>query len=73
MECSLAKPQADQKSSGSNTQKSGLLPAYPPRVGYGPYGLVGGPYGALGAGYSPTGFPQVSCEEHDHVKNPCSS
>ena len=62
MECSLAKPQADQKSGGSNSQKAGLLPSYPPRVGY---GLVGGPYGALGAryggaGYGATGFAQVS-------------
>ena len=62
MECSLAKPQADQKSGGSNSQKAGLLPCYPPRVGY---GLVGGPYGALGAryggaGYGATGFAQVS-------------
>lgn len=57
MECSLAKPQADQKSAGSNFQKSGgLLPNYPPRVGY---GLVGGAYGAIGAGYNPAGFAQV--------------
>ncbi|KAJ7947999.1 Heterogeneous nuclear ribonucleoprotein like [Quillaja saponaria] len=45
--CSLAKPQADQK--------SGLLPSYPPRVGY---GMVGGTYGALGAGYGAAGFGQ---------------
>lgn len=56
LECSLAKPQADQKSAGSNSQKSGLLPNYPPRVGY---GLVGGAYGAIGAGYSAAGFAQV--------------
>ncbi|KAH7541756.1 hypothetical protein FEM48_Zijuj02G0001500 [Ziziphus jujuba var. spinosa] len=55
LECSLAKPQADQKSAGSNSQKSGLLPNYPPRVGY---GLVGGAYGAIGAGYSAAGFAQ---------------
>ncbi|XP_015581582.2 heterogeneous nuclear ribonucleoprotein Q [Ricinus communis] len=49
LECSLAKPQADQKSSGgSNLQKSVLHPTFPPRLGY---GLVGGTYGALGAGY----------------------
>nr|POF06660.1 isoform 3 of heterogeneous nuclear ribonucleoprotein q [Quercus suber] len=53
LECSLAKPQADQKSGGSNSQKAGLLPSYPPRVGY---GLVGGPYGALGAGYGGAGY-----------------
>ncbi|XP_059430475.1 heterogeneous nuclear ribonucleoprotein Q-like [Corylus avellana] len=55
LECSLAKPQADQKSGGSNSQKSGLLPSYPPRAGY---GLVGSPYGALGAGYGAAGFAQ---------------
>ncbi|XP_051114067.1 heterogeneous nuclear ribonucleoprotein Q [Andrographis paniculata] len=50
VECSLAKPQADQKSSGgSNSQKTPLLPSYPPRMGY---GLVGSPYGALGAAYA---------------------
>ncbi|QCD98782.1 hypothetical protein DEO72_LG7g59 [Vigna unguiculata] len=50
LECSLAKPRSDQKSGGSNTQKSGpgLLASYPQHVGY---GLVGGAYGALGAGY----------------------
>ncbi|XP_062083018.1 heterogeneous nuclear ribonucleoprotein Q-like [Humulus lupulus] len=56
LECSLAKPQTDQKSAGPNVQKSGLLPAYPPRAGF---GMVGGPYGALGAGYGTTpGFAQ---------------
>lgn len=56
LECSLAKPQADQKSvGGSNSQKSGLLSSYPPRVGY---GFVGGGYGALGAGYGTAGFAQ---------------
>lgn len=57
LECSLAKPQADQKSGGSNSQKSGLLPSYPPRAGY---GLGGGAYGSLGAGYGAAGFAQVS-------------
>ncbi|KAM6586447.1 hypothetical protein CsatA_009052 [Cannabis sativa] len=58
LECSLAKPQADQKSSGPNVQKSGLLPAYPPRAGAG-YGMIGSHYGALGAGYGTTpGFAQ---------------
>ena len=57
LECSLAKPQADQKSSGGpNSQKSPLLPSYPPRLGY---GLVGGPYGAVGAGFGGGGFGQV--------------
>lgn len=57
MECSLAKPQSDQKSSGgtSNSQKATILPNHPPRVGY---GLVGGAYGALGAGFG-AGYPQV--------------
>lgn len=55
LECSLAKPQADQKSGGSNSQKSGLLPNYPPRVGY---GFVGGAYGAVNAGYGASGFGQ---------------
>ncbi|KDP34291.1 hypothetical protein JCGZ_12820 [Jatropha curcas] len=52
LECSLAKPQADQKPVGvSNLQHSGLLPSYPPGVGY---GLVGGGFAAVGAG----GFAQ---------------
>ncbi|KAA8549875.1 hypothetical protein F0562_001559 [Nyssa sinensis] len=56
LECSLAKPQAEQKSvGGSNSQKSGLLSSYPPHVGY---GLVGGAYGALGAGFGAAGFAQ---------------
>ncbi|KAF7823225.1 heterogeneous nuclear ribonucleoprotein Q-like [Senna tora] len=55
LECSLAKPQSDQKSGGSNTQKSGLLPSYPPNVGY---GLVGGAYGGFGAGYGAAGLAQ---------------
>ncbi|KAJ1394513.1 RNA-binding domain superfamily [Sesbania bispinosa] len=56
LECSLAKPQADQKSSGaSNSQKSVVLPTYPPRLGY---GMVGGAYGAIGAGYGAAGFAQ---------------
>ncbi|KAK9061179.1 hypothetical protein SSX86_018359 [Deinandra increscens subsp. villosa] len=57
LECSLAKPQADQKSSGgsSNSQKAAILPSHP-RVGY---NLVGGAgYGALGAGYGAAGYPQ---------------
>lgn len=63
LECSLAKPQADQKSSSggsSNSQKAALLPSHPPRVGY---GLVGSPYSALGAGYGGVGYPQV------HISN----
>lgn len=56
LECSLAKPPADNKKndSGSNSQKPALLPAYPSRIGY---GLVG-PYGALPAAYGVAGFGQ---------------
>lgn len=57
LECSLAKPQADQKTSGGpNSLKSTLHPSYPPNLGF---GLVGGAYNAMGAGYSPAGFPHV--------------
>ncbi|CAK9184703.1 unnamed protein product [Ilex paraguariensis] len=57
LQCSLAKPQAEQKSvGGSNSQKSGLLPSHPSRAGY---GLLGGAYGALGAGYGAAAFAQV--------------
>ncbi|KAI3471807.1 hypothetical protein Pfo_028460 [Paulownia fortunei] len=56
VECSLAKPQVDQKTTGgSNSQKSAILPTYPPHGGY---GLVGAPYGALGAGYAGASFAQ---------------
>ncbi|XP_008228678.1 PREDICTED: heterogeneous nuclear ribonucleoprotein R-like [Prunus mume] len=55
LECSLARPQADQKSGGSNSHRSGLLPSYPPRF---VYGMAGGAYGALGAGYGAAGFAQ---------------
>lgn len=56
VECSLAKPQADQKSAGgSNSQKGAIFPSYPPNMGY---GLVGASYG-LGAGYSGANFAQV--------------
>lgn len=66
LECSLAKPQADQKPSGAlNSQKSNLLPSYPPHLGYGmmgsPYGAVGPGYGAAGPGYGAAGFAQVRC------------
>ncbi|KAM1757605.1 hypothetical protein ACFX11_006842 [Malus domestica] len=54
LECSLARPQADQKSGGSNSQRSGLLPSYPPRF----VGMAGGAYGGIGAGYGAAGFPQ---------------
>lgn len=57
MECSLAKPQADQKSAGGSvSQKPSLLPNYPPHIGY---GLAGGAYGALGAGFGAAAFTQV--------------
>ncbi|KAK4286342.1 hypothetical protein QN277_002907 [Acacia crassicarpa] len=63
LECSLAKPQVD-KSGGSNTQKSGLLPSYPPHVGY---NLIGGAYGGLGAGYGTAGLAHVA---HLHPLQP---
>ena len=60
LECSLAKPQADQRSSGfSSSSKAALLPSYQPPVGY---GLVGGAYGALSAGYGGAGFGQVETD-----------
>ncbi|CAI9097719.1 OLC1v1034192C1 [Oldenlandia corymbosa var. corymbosa] len=50
LECSLAKPQADQKSSGQpSTQKAALLPSYPPPMGY---GMVGAGYGTFGSGFA---------------------
>ncbi|XP_022755988.1 heterogeneous nuclear ribonucleoprotein Q-like isoform X2 [Durio zibethinus] len=56
VECSLAKPQADQKAPGvSSSQNSGFLPNYQPHIGY---GLVGGAYGALGPGYGVAGLTQ---------------
>ncbi|MBA0625110.1 hypothetical protein Godav_010350 [Gossypium davidsonii] len=55
LECSLAKPQADQKSSGgSGFQKSTLDSSFPP-LGF---GLLGGAYGGLGTGFGPAGFGQ---------------
>lgn len=57
MDCSLAKPQADQKSSGAaNSQMSTLLPTYPPHIGF---GMIGGGYGSVGAGFGGAGFAQV--------------
>ncbi|KAM3324930.1 heterogeneous nuclear ribonucleoprotein Q [Capsicum chacoense] len=56
LECSLAKPQADQKSSGGSSSQNGVtLPTYPPRIGY---GMMGSPYGALGAGFGGPGVAQ---------------
>ncbi|MBA0824117.1 hypothetical protein Goarm_020800, partial [Gossypium armourianum] len=55
LECSLAKPQADQKSGASGSQKSSLDSSFPPLLGY---GLVGGAYGGLGTGFGPAGFGQ---------------
>ncbi|KAJ6986152.1 heterogeneous nuclear ribonucleoprotein Q-like isoform X2 [Populus alba x Populus x berolinensis] len=56
VECALAKPQSEQKAAGgSNLQNTGLLPGYPPGVGY---GMMGNAYGALGAGYVTAGFAQ---------------
>ncbi|XP_021289866.1 heterogeneous nuclear ribonucleoprotein R [Herrania umbratica] len=56
LECSLAKPQADQNSSGgSGPQNSTLNSSFPPPLGY---GLFGGLYGGLGTGLGPAGFGQ---------------
>ncbi|KAM7522594.1 hypothetical protein LguiA_012496 [Lonicera macranthoides] len=56
LECSLAKPQVEQKpGAGSSSQQPGLLSSYTPRVGY---GLLGGTHGVLGAGYGAAGFAQ---------------
>lgn len=63
LECSLAKPQADQKPSGQpNSQKAAVLPTYPPPVGY---GLVGAFSGGLtqplvyGRGAAPPGLAMI--------------
>lgn len=70
MECSLAKPQTDQKSVGaSNLQKSRLLPSYPAGVGY---GLLGNNFGVLGSGYGSAGFAQVRRYEFMSVLMLCS-
>ncbi|XP_039041314.1 heterogeneous nuclear ribonucleoprotein Q-like [Hibiscus syriacus] len=56
VECSLAKPLTDIKSThrGSSSETSGFLP-YPPHIGY---GLIGGSYGAVGPGYGVAGLAQ---------------
>ncbi|KAL3623419.1 hypothetical protein CASFOL_032235 [Castilleja foliolosa] len=57
VECSLAKPQSDQKTTGgSSSQKPALYQTYPPRMGY---NLAGSPYGAIGAGYPGAGFARA--------------
>ncbi|KAL9275943.1 Heterogeneous nuclear ribonucleoprotein Q-like protein [Drosera capensis] len=64
LECSLAKPQADQRSSGgSNSQKTPILPTYPPHVGY---GLVGG----LGAGFAAPTLPHQMFYGANHAGLP---
>lgn len=56
LDCSLAKPQADQKSPGAAISlNSTLLPTYPPHLGY---GMAGGGYGAVSAGFGGAGFAQ---------------
>ncbi|CAN1294402.1 Heterogeneous nuclear ribonucleoprotein Q [Linum perenne] len=56
LECSLAKPQADQKAVGlSNIQNAGILPSFPPYAGY---GLGGAAYGSLSTGYGAAPFAQ---------------
>ncbi|KAE8668433.1 putative ATP-dependent helicase [Hibiscus syriacus] len=55
LECSLAKPQADQKSSGgSGFQNSTLDSSFPPMG----FGLPAGAYGGLGMGFGPVGYGQ---------------
>ncbi|CAI0398311.1 unnamed protein product [Linum tenue] len=50
LECSLAKPQADQKAVGlSNIQNPGILPSFPPYAGYGLGGAAA--YSPLATGY----------------------
>ncbi|WCJ41833.1 RNA-binding (RRM/RBD/RNP motifs) family protein [Euphorbia peplus] len=57
LECSLAKPQTDQKTVGvSNLHKSGLLSGYPPGAGY---GMVGGAFGTVGYGAAGFGQPML--------------
>ncbi|CAN0847096.1 Heterogeneous nuclear ribonucleoprotein Q [Linum grandiflorum] len=55
LDCSLAKPQADNKAAeGTSSQKPAVNTSFPPRFGY---GLVGNPYAALG-GFGAAGFSQ---------------
>ncbi|CAI0391731.1 unnamed protein product [Linum tenue] len=56
LDCSLAKPQADNNKSvaGTTSQKAAFNPSFPPGLGY---GLVGNPYGAIG-GYGAAAFAQ---------------
>jgi len=58
LDCTLAKPQADQKANtttGQNMQNSLLQPNYPPLLGY---GMAPSPFGALG-GFGASPYPQV--------------
>ncbi|KAK4779540.1 hypothetical protein SAY87_015646 [Trapa incisa] len=56
LECSLAKPQTEQKPvAGPASQEAGLLPTYPLRVGY---GMPSGVYGSLATGFAPASFAQ---------------
>ncbi|XP_010527560.1 PREDICTED: heterogeneous nuclear ribonucleoprotein R [Tarenaya hassleriana] len=56
LDCSLAKPQADQKAPVvQNLQKPQLQPNYPPLLGY---GMGAGGFGALGVGLGAAGFSQ---------------
>ncbi|CAI0398306.1 unnamed protein product [Linum tenue] len=57
LECSLAKPQADQKAVGlSNIQNPGILPSFPPYAGYGLGGAAA--YSPLATGYGASPFAQ---------------
>lgn len=60
LDCTLAKPQADQKGNNNNAtvqniQKSQLQPNYPPLLGY---GMAPSPFGALGA-FGASAYSQV--------------
>ncbi|KAL8158834.1 hypothetical protein V2J09_000371, partial [Rumex salicifolius] len=56
LECSLAKPQTEQKASVSHSSENrGLIPSYLPQMGY---GMGGGAFSALGGGYASPALPQ---------------
>jgi len=58
LDCTLAKPQADQKTNTNtvqNVQKSQLQPNYPPLLSY---GMAPSPFGALG-GFGASAYSQV--------------
>lgn len=63
LDCTLAKPQADQKANtntAQNMQKSQLQPNYPPLLSY---GMAPSPFGALG-GFGASAYSQVRFISH---------